>query len=47
MSLSACILHRHNQRLDVKQEKSAHAYLECGNASEAYRKAYDCKKDEQ
>jgi phage terminase small subunit len=29
--------------LTVKQERFAHAYLECGNGSEAYRKAYDCK----
>jgi len=42
MSLSACIVIIN--ALTVKQEKFAHAYLECGNTSEAYRKAYDCKK---
>ena len=31
-------------KLTVKQEKFANKYLECGNASEAYRYAYDCSK---
>lgn len=31
-------------KLTVKQEKFCHKYLECGNASEAYRHAYACKK---
>lgn len=30
--------------LTPKQEKFARKYLECGNASEAYRCAYDCRK---
>lgn len=29
-------------RLTIKQEKFCNKYLECGNASEAYRFAYDC-----
>ena len=28
--------------LTPKQEAFAQAYIECGNASEAYRRAYDC-----
>lgn len=28
--------------LTIKQEKFCNKYLECGNASEAYRYAYDC-----
>ena len=28
--------------LTIKQEKFCNKYLECGNASEAYRFAYDC-----
>lgn len=32
-----------NFGLTVKQEKFCNKYLECGNASEAYRFAYDCK----
>lgn len=31
-------------KLTVKQEKFCNKYLECGNASEAYRFAYDCSK---
>jgi len=31
-------------RLTPKQEKFCNKYLECGNASEAYRFAYDCSK---
>ena len=31
-------------KLTVKQEKFVNRYLECGNASEAYRYAYDCSK---
>lgn len=30
--------------LTLKQEKFVNLYLECGNASEAYRLAYDCSK---
>jgi len=30
--------------LTVKQEKFANLYVELGNASEAYRQAYDCSK---
>ena len=30
--------------LTLKQEKFCNKYLECGNASEAYRFAYDCSK---
>lgn len=30
--------------LTIKQEKFCNKYLECGNASEAYRFAYDCSK---
>ena len=30
--------------LTFKQEKFINRYLECGNASEAYRYAYDCSK---
>lgn len=30
--------------LTPKQEKFLHKYLECGNASDAYRFAYDCSK---
>lgn len=30
--------------LTVKQESFCNYYLECGNASEAYRRAYSCKK---
>ena len=30
--------------LTIKQEKFCQAYIETGNASEAYRKAYSCKK---
>lgn len=29
--------------LTIKQEKFCNYYLECGNASEAYRRAYSCK----
>ena len=32
------------RRLTIKQEKFVLKYLECGNASEAYRFAYDCSK---
>lgn len=31
-------------KLTVKQEKFCNKYIECGNASEAYRFAYECKK---
>lgn len=30
--------------LTIKQEKFCNKYLRCGNASEAYRYAYDCSK---
>lgn len=30
--------------LTLKQEKFVNRYLECGNASEAYRYAYDCSR---
>lgn len=35
-------------KLSIKQEKFCNYYLECGNASEAYRRAYSCSnmKDE-
>ena len=32
------------KELTIKQEKFCNKYLECGNASEAYRFAYDCSK---
>lgn len=32
------------KNLTVKQESFCHAYIETGNASEAYRKAYSCGK---
>ena len=34
--------------LSIKQEKFCNYYIECGNASEAYRRAYSCSnmKDE-
>lgn len=38
---------RKSEKLTVKQEKFCHAYIETGNASEAYRQAYDCKKMSQ
>ncbi len=31
------------KKLTPKQQKFALEYLDCGNASEAYRRAYDCK----
>lgn len=31
-------------KLTIKQEKFCNKYVECGNASEAYRFAYDCSK---
>lgn len=31
-------------KLTIKQEKFCNKYLECGNASEAYRFAYNCSK---
>ena len=31
-------------KLTIKQEKFVLKYLECGNASEAYRFAYNCSK---
>lgn len=31
-------------KLTIKQEKFCLAYIETGNASEAYRRAYNCKK---
>jgi hypothetical protein len=31
-------------KLTIKQERFCNKYLECGNASEAYRYAYDCSK---
>lgn len=36
-------------KLTPKQEKFCNVYLECGNASEAYRRAYSCErmKDKQ
>lgn len=32
------------KKLTIKQEKFCNKYLECGNASKAYRFAYDCSK---
>ena len=32
-----------SRRLTIKQEKFCNFYIETGNASEAYRRAYDCK----
>lgn len=32
------------KKLTIKQEKFCNKYLECGNASEAYRFAYDCSR---
>ena len=39
---------RKDMKLSVKQEKFCNYYIECGNASEAYRRAYSCSnmKDE-
>ena len=31
-------------KLTIKQEKFCNKYLECGNASEAYRFAFECSK---
>lgn len=31
-------------KLTIKQEKFCNKYIECGNASEAYRFAYDCSR---
>lgn len=38
-----------DMKLTLKQEKFCNYYLECGNASEAYRRAYSCErmKDKQ
>lgn len=33
-----------SDKLTIKQEKFCNKYLECGNASEAYRYAYNCSK---
>lgn len=33
-----------SSKLTIKQEKFCNKYLECGNASEAYRFAYSCSK---
>ena len=33
-----------SNKLTIKQEKFCNKYLECGNASEAYRYAYNCLK---
>lgn len=33
-----------NNKLSIKQEKFCNYYLECGNASEAYRRAFSCGK---
>lgn len=30
-------------RLSIKQENFCNYYIECGNASESYRRAYSCK----
>ena len=35
---------KRGDKLTVKQEKFARAYVECGNASEAYRRAYNAKR---
>ncbi|MDD6210502.1 MAG: terminase small subunit [Bacteroidales bacterium] len=35
---------KYSNGLTVKQEKFCHFYLETGNASEAYRRAYSCEK---
>ena len=32
------------RELTPKQQKFANEYLACGNASEAYRRAYDCRR---
>lgn len=32
------------KKLTIKQEKFCNKYLECGNASEAYRFAYECSR---
>lgn len=33
-----------NNKLSIKQEKFCNYYLECGNASEAYRRAFSCER---
>lgn len=33
-----------SMKLSIKQENFCNYYLECGNASEAYRRSYDCAK---
>ncbi len=35
------------KKLTPKQEKFALEYMDCGNASEAYRRAYDCRRMSQ
>lgn len=35
---------RMNEKLSIKQEKFCNYYLECGNASEAYRRAFSCDR---
>lgn len=39
-----CIYMNMVGKLTIKQEKFCNKYLECGNASEAYRYAYDCSR---
>ena len=48
MSSGMQLIRREDMKLSVKQEKFCNYYIECGNASEAYRRAYSCSnmKDE-
>ena len=48
MSSGMQLIRRKDMKLSVKQEKFCNYYIECGNASEAYRRAYSCSnmKDE-
>ena len=44
MSIYDWYLCRMNEKLSIKQEKFCNYYLECGNASEAYRRAFSCDR---
>lgn len=48
MSSGMQLIRRKDMKLSVKQENFCNYYIECGNASEAYRRAYSCSnmKDE-
>ena len=43
MSSGILLIRRKDMKgLTIKQENFCNYYLECGNASEAYRRAYSC-----